>query len=187
MGMDMGRKALGVDLDWVDSFMGLMGYDVAWFGTYIFGLIGVWVKFYHGMEYDGIAYEYMSEKRKSGLFYIHRTEQKQKTTLSILVQPYLLCVTMNNSIFVVFFFLIRNPPRVIHLAHIDELLAACAGNVFGVALAHEGFVGGFDGVHGVSRAIDARGEVVDTGGAAHFEDEVLAAEAEACIYISLTI
>lgn len=115
---------------------------------------------------------------KKADYFIYTEQNENSTTLSILVQPYLLCVTMNNKIdrryhrilFLLWNSSIRNPPRVIHLAHIDELLASCAGNVFGVALAHDGFVGGFDGVHGVSGAFDAGGEVVDTGGTAHFED-----------------
>ena len=70
---------------------------------------------------------------------------------------------------------------VIDLSHIDELAAAGTGDVFGETLAHEGFVGGFDDVHGVAAAGAAGGEVVDAGRAGHFVDEVLAAVAEALV------
>ena len=67
---------------------------------------------------------------------------------------------------------------VVHLSHVDHLLASCAGHVFGVALAHDSVVGGFDRVHRVSRTVNAGCKVVDTGGTTHFEDQVLATESE---------
>lgn len=41
------------------------------------------------------------QEKRIILYTLNRTETK--TTLCILVQPYLLCVTMNNTFFVVFF------------------------------------------------------------------------------------
>lgn len=70
-------------------------------------------------------------------------------------------------------------PRVVNLAHVDDLAAARPGNLFRVALAHQRLVRGLDRVHLVSRAADAPGKIVDTGGTAHFVNQVLDAETEA--------
>lgn len=64
--------------------------------------------------------------------------------------------------------------------HVDELLAAGAGNLVGQALLGQGLPGGLDDVHLVAGARGAGGEVLEAGGAGELEDEVLGAEAEAC-------
>ena len=43
-----------------------------------------------------------------------------------------------------------NLASVVHLAHVDDLLAECVSDLLGVTLAHNGLVGGLDRVHGVS-------------------------------------
>ena len=69
--------------------------------------------------------------------------------------------------------------RVVHLAHIDNLLAAGPGNFLRVALAHKSLVGGLDCVHLIPGSVDSRSEVVDAGSAAHFVNQMLGAETEA--------
>jgi hypothetical protein len=69
--------------------------------------------------------------------------------------------------------------RIVHVAHIDHLPAARPGNFLWVLLAHERLVGGLDGVHLVPGAADPRSEIVDTGGTAHFVNEVLNTETKA--------
>lgn len=71
-----------------------------------------------------------------------------------------------------------DPAGVVDLPHIDQLLAPGAGNVLWVPLAHQGLVGGLHRVHGVPRAGDSCSQIMNTGGSAHFEDQVLAAETE---------
>lgn len=68
---------------------------------------------------------------------------------------------------------------VVDLAHVHKLLATGPRDLFRVALAHQCLVGGLHRVHGVSRTTDTSGEIVDTGGTAHFEDQMLTAETEA--------
>lgn len=70
--------------------------------------------------------------------------------------------------------------RIVHIAHIHHLPAASPCNFLGVLLAHKRLVRGLDCVHLVSRAADPTGEVMDTGGTAHFVDQVLDTETEAC-------
>jgi hypothetical protein len=72
---------------------------------------------------------------------------------------------------------------IVHLSHINHLLPSSNGNRLGVDLVHQSVVGGLDGVHGVLGPGHAGGDVVDAGGAAHFEDAVGAAETKA--YVSL--
>lgn len=68
---------------------------------------------------------------------------------------------------------------VVDLAHIDHLTATSASNFLGIPLAHESLVGSLDSVHLVARAADPSRKVVDTGGTAHFVDQVLDTETEA--------
>lgn len=68
---------------------------------------------------------------------------------------------------------------VVDLAHVDHLPATSAGNFLGVTLAHESFVGSLDSVHLVTGAADSCSKVVDTGGTAHFVDQVLDTKTEA--------
>lgn len=81
-----------------------------------------------------------------------------------------------------------NPPQphkhlhktpIVHLPHIHQLLPPRAGDILRDPLVQQRLHRRFDGVHGVSRAGDARGEVVDAGAFADFVDEVLAADPEA--------
>jgi hypothetical protein len=68
---------------------------------------------------------------------------------------------------------------VVDLAHIDHLTATSAGNFLGIPLAHESLVGSLDSVHLVAGAADPSSKVVDTGGTAHFVDQILDTETEA--------
>lgn len=75
-------------------------------------------------------------------------------------------------------------PRVVHLAHIDDLLSASPSNFLRVALAHQCLVGGLDCVHLIPRSVHLGGKVVDTGGTAHFIDQVLGTETKAWVFVS---
>lgn len=70
-------------------------------------------------------------------------------------------------------------PRVVHLAHVDNLTTAGPGDLFGVPLAHKCLIGGLDRVHLISRAADTTGKIMDTGGTAHLVNQVLDTETEA--------
>lgn len=74
---------------------------------------------------------------------------------------------------------------VVNLANVDHLPATSTGNFLGVTLAHESLVGSLDSVHLVARAADSCSKVVDTGGTAHFVDQVLDTETEAWHFVSV--
>ena len=73
---------------------------------------------------------------------------------------------------------------VVDLAHVDHLPAASAGHFLGIPLAHESLVGSLDSVHLVAGAADSRSKVVDTGGTAHFVNQVLDTETKAWHLVS---
>lgn len=68
---------------------------------------------------------------------------------------------------------------VVHLANIDNLAATGPSNLLRVALAHERLVRSLHGVHLVSRARNPSGQIMNTGGTAHFVNQVLDTETEA--------
>lgn len=69
---------------------------------------------------------------------------------------------------------------IIHLSHIHQLLAPADSDLLGVRLVGQRLIRRLDRVHGVLGPGHAGGDVVNTGGAAHFKDTVRAAESEAC-------
>lgn len=64
-------------------------------GTYMDGRIGLNLTTKRSTIVYLIAYKYMPRKAD---YFIYTEQNRNSTTLSILVQPYLLCVTINNKI-----------------------------------------------------------------------------------------
>lgn len=69
---------------------------------------------------------------------------------------------------------------VVHLARVDQLLAAADGDLLRVKLVRQGLVRRLDRVQGALGTGHLGGQVVDARGTAHLEDTVGAAETEAC-------
>lgn len=85
----------------------------------------------------------------------------------------------NTEIFLFYTCSSMHQALIVDLSYIDQLASPRAGDVFGQALLHEGFIGGLDDVHGVAAADAAGRQVRNARGAGHFVDEVLAAVSKA--------
>lgn len=70
-------------------------------------------------------------------------------------------------------------PSIIHATNVDHLPASCACNLFGKALIGKSLESGLDDVHLVARARRSSSKVRDSSSTSEFENEMLAAVAEA--------